>query len=41
MKDNFDRDRARRKKEEKESSLKDQVQQRRYEEWYLKHSDAV
>lgn len=41
MKDNFDKDRNRRKKEGKEGTLKDQVQQRKYEEWYVKHSDAV
>ena len=41
MKEAFDRDRNRRKKEGKEGTLKDQVQQRKFEEWYVKHSDAV
>ena len=41
MKESFDKDRNRRKKDGKEGTLKDQVQQRKYEEWYVKHSDAV
>ena len=41
MKESFDRDRNRRKKEGKEGTLKDQVTQRKYEEWFVKHSDDV
>jgi hypothetical protein len=41
MKEGFDKDRNRRKKEGKEGTLKDQVMQRKYEEWFLKHSDEV
>ena len=39
MKDRFDKDRLKRKKEGKEGTLKDQVAQRRWEDWYVKHSD--
>ena len=39
MKERFDKDRLKRKKEGKEGTLKDQVAQRRYEDWYVKHSD--
>ena len=39
MRESFDRDRSKRKKEGKEGTLKDQVQQRKYEEWYIKFSD--
>ena len=35
MKKKFDRDRVRRKKLSKEGTLKDQVKQRKYEEWFL------
>ena len=38
MKDKFNRDRQKRKKEGKEGNLRDQVAQRRWEEWYVKHS---
>ena len=41
MKAGFERDRNRRKKENKEGSLKDQVTQRKYEEWFFKYSDDV
>ena len=39
MKDRFDKDRLKRKKEGKEGNLQDQVAQRKWEEWYVKHSD--
>lgn len=41
MKAGFERDRNKRKKENKEGSLKDQVAQRKYEEWFFKYSDAI
>lgn len=41
MKESFDKDRNRRKKEGKEGTLKDQVMQRKYEEWFVKHSNEV
>jgi cytidylate kinase len=41
MRERFDRERAKKKKESKEGTLKDQVNQKRYEEWYLKHSNDV
>ena len=41
MKESFDRNRNRRKKEGKEGTLMDQVMQRKYEEWFVKHSDDV
>ena len=39
MRDSFERDRNKRKKEGKEGTLKDQVMQRKYEDWYVKFSD--
>jgi hypothetical protein len=39
MREKFDRDHIRRKKDGKEGTLKEQVQQRKYEEWYVKHSN--
>lgn len=41
MKNAFNSDRKRKKKEGKEGTLKEQVAQRKYEEWYLKHSRDV
>jgi hypothetical protein len=41
MKSGFLRDKNRRKKENKEGSLKDQVAQRKYEEWFVKYSEQV
>ena len=41
MKKGFNRDTNKRKKENKEGTLKDQVSQRKYEEWFLKYSDDV
>jgi len=41
IKHGFERDKNKRKKENKEGSLKDQVGQRKYEEWFLKHSGDV
>lgn len=41
MKDKFKRDRQRRKKEGTDGTLKDQVQQRKYEDWCLKYSPDV
>ena len=41
MKAGFERDKNRRKKDNKEGSLKDQVTQRKYEEWFIKFSDEV
>ena len=39
MKNGFEKDRRKRKLENKEGSLKDQVAQTKYEEWFLKYSD--
>ena len=41
MKDRFDKDRLKRKKEGKEGNLQEQVAQRKWEEWYVKHSDDI
>jgi hypothetical protein len=41
MRAGFDRDRNKRKKENKEGSLKDQVAQKKYEEWFFKFSEDV
>jgi hypothetical protein len=41
IKKGFERDANKRKKENKEGTLKDQVAQRKYEEWFVKHSDDV
>lgn len=39
MRESFEREKSRRKKEGKEGTLKDQVMQRKYEDWYVKYSD--
>lgn len=41
MESGFERDRRKRKNENKEGSLKDQVAQTKYEKWFVKHSDQV
>lgn len=41
MKIGFERDRMKRKKENKDGCLKDQVAQTKYEEWFMKYSDEV
>ena len=41
LRDSFERDRSRRKKDNKEGTLKDQVAQRKYEEWFFKYSKEV
>lgn len=41
MKSGFEKDRRKRKLENKEGSLKEQVAQTKYEEWFLKYSDQV
>lgn len=41
MKAGFERDRNRRKKENKEGTPENQVQQAKYEKWFLKYSDEV
>lgn len=41
LRDSFERDRKKRKRENKEGTLKDQVAQRKYEEWFFKYSPEI
>ena len=41
MKAGFDRDRNRRKKDNKEGTPENQLQQKKYEEWFFQYSDDV
>ena len=37
----FERDRIKRKNENKDGSLKDQLAQTKYEQWFIKYSDEL